>query len=90
MNYILAYYLVFINLVGFFTMKADKNRAKKNQYRISEKRLWSIAFLFGAIGLTVGMNAFRHKTKHTSFKVGLPLLSFLEVGIIVYPTLNGQ
>ncbi|MGP7816735.1 DUF1294 domain-containing protein [Niallia sp. 01092] len=82
--YILAIYFVFINIVGYFLMKVDKKRATKHQYRISEKTLWSIAFLFGSIGLTVGMNTFRHKTKHTNFKVGLPLLSLLEIGIIAY------
>lgn len=84
MNYILLSYFLFINIIGFFIMKIDKSKAIKHQYRISEKTLWFIAFLFGASGLAIGMNKFRHKTKHTNFKLGLPILSILELGIVLY------
>lgn len=65
-------------------MRIDKQRAKKHQYRISEKTLWTIAFLFGALGLYMGMIMFRHKTKHTTFKVGLPLLALLELVVVIF------
>jgi uncharacterized membrane protein YsdA (DUF1294 family) len=65
-------------------MKVDKKRAIKQKYRISERTLWTIAFLFGALGLSIGMNRFRHKTKHLSFKIGLPVLSLVEIGVIIY------
>ncbi|PKG25017.1 DUF1294 domain-containing protein [Niallia nealsonii] len=84
MIYMLLIYFLFINIIGFFVMKIDKTKAIKQQYRISEKTLWTIAFLFGASGLAVGMNQFRHKTKHVNFKLGLPILSVLEIGIVLY------
>lgn len=65
-------------------MMIDKKRAIKHQYRISERTLWTIAIFFGALGLYIGMKNFRHKTKHTSFKYGLPFLSIIEVGIVLY------
>jgi len=65
-------------------MMIDKKRAIKHQYRISERTLWIIAILFGALGLFIGMKNFRHKTKHASFKYGLPILSVLELGIVLY------
>ncbi|WP_369426012.1 hypothetical protein [Cytobacillus pseudoceanisediminis] len=34
--------------------------------------------------MTLGMKAFRHKTKHVQFKWGLPILAMLEAGLLVY------
>ena len=81
---LLLIYLVFINLLGYLLMMVDKKRAIKHQYRISERTLWITAILFGAFGLYIGMKNFRHKTKHTSFKYGLPFFSILEIGIVLY------
>ncbi|SDM25488.1 Uncharacterized membrane protein YsdA, DUF1294 family [Bacillus sp. OK048] len=83
MNMILVAYII-MNLIGLFVMKADKDRAKKHQYRISENTLWLIALLGGAVGTTVGMQRYRHKTKHLSFKVGFPLLAVAEVILLGY------
>lgn len=76
--------IIIMNATGFFIMGADKKRAKKNLYRISESTLWNVAFLGGAIGATAGMKHYRHKTKHAQFKYGLPLLAIIEAGIFVY------
>jgi len=65
-------------------MMIDKKRAIKHQYRINERTLWTTAILFGAFGLYIGMKSYRHKTKHASFKYGLPLLSVIEIGIVLY------
>ncbi len=82
--WILAGLILIMNLAGFLIMGIDKKRAKNNHYRISERTLWTIAFLGGAIGATAGMNHFRHKTKHAQFKYGLPVLAILEIGIFIY------
>ena len=83
--YTIPMILIFImNIVGFVMMKVDKNRAKKHQYRISEGTLWLVAILFGAVGMTLGMKVYRHKTKHLQFKVGLPLLAFIEIVLFLY------
>ncbi len=71
-----------INLALLLTMKIDKNRAKSNQYRISEKTLWILALVGGAIGGTLGMQLFRHKTKHIAFTVGFPVLAIVDVIIV--------
>lgn len=80
----LLIYLVVINILGYSLMMIDKKRAIKHQYRISERTLWIAAILFGALGLFIGMKNFRHKTKHALFKYGLPILSVLELGIVLY------
>lgn len=71
--------LIVINIIGFLLMKADKERAKQQRYRISEKTLWFIAFIGGATGMTMGMQKFRHKTKHLTFKLGLPFMTMIQL-----------
>ncbi|AYV67421.1 MULTISPECIES: DUF1294 domain-containing protein [Niallia] len=82
-TYVLIY-LAVVNIFAYFLMGIDKKRAIKHQYRISERTLWITAILFGAFGLFIGMQKFRHKTKHASFKYGLPLLTLLDAGIVLY------
>jgi uncharacterized membrane protein YsdA (DUF1294 family) len=72
-----------MNIIGLFIMGADKKRAQKHQYRISERSLWMVAILGGAVGTTAGMQLYRHKTKHTSFKVGFPVLAVIELVLFI-------
>jgi uncharacterized membrane protein YsdA (DUF1294 family) len=84
---ILAAY-VLMNFIGLHTMKADKQRAIKHQYRIPEKTLWLVALFGGAIGTLMGMQMYRHKTKHLSFMIGFPLLAVIEFLAFVYINLK--
>ena len=77
-------YYVVINIIGFLVMFYDKKMAIKNRWRVSEKTLFLIATIFGSVGIYLGMVVFRHKTKHLKFKIGIPVLMFLEFGIIGY------
>jgi uncharacterized membrane protein YsdA (DUF1294 family) len=78
-----VYYLI-MNLIGIIIMKVDKTRAVRHQFRIRERTLWLVALFGGAVGTTIGMELFRHKTKHLSFKVGFPFLAIIDFGLIVY------
>ncbi|WP_311594642.1 DUF1294 domain-containing protein [Priestia endophytica] len=49
---------------------------------MSEKTLFLIALLGGALGGIIGMYTYRHKTKHLSFKVGFPLFMLLHIAFI--------
>ena len=80
----LIYYLIVINLVGLIIMKVDKQKAIKQQYRISERTLCVVAIIGGAVGTTLGMNLFRHKTKHLSFKIGFPVLAIIEILLLSF------
>ncbi|HBH0592638.1 TPA: DUF1294 domain-containing protein, partial [Clostridioides difficile] len=62
-NFILIYFIV-INSIAFFSMYIDKKRAIRNEWRIKEATLMSIAVIGGSIGSIIGMYSFRHKTKH--------------------------
>lgn len=84
MDKILILYLLFVNLVGFFIMFVDKNRAIKNQWRISEKSLIGICVVGGSIGTLLGMQTFRHKTKHKKFTIGVPVILVLQIILLAF------
>lgn len=72
-------YLVVINLIGFVIMFIDKKRAIKKKYRIPEKNSFLVALIGGSLGTTLGMEMFRHKTRHWYFKWGMPLLLIIQL-----------
>lgn len=72
-------YLIGINLFTFFVYGADKMRARKEQWRISESTLLAFAVFGGAAGALAGMYIFHHKTRKAKFKYGVPLIFILEV-----------
>ena len=81
---IIAVYLVIINLVGIFVMWSDKRKAKKGAWRTKESTLFLVALLGGALGTTIGMYWFRHKTKHWYFKYGFPAILILETALVIW------
>lgn len=83
MKYVLIYLLV-MNLIGFFAMFLDKQKAKRDKWRIPEKTLFLLAVIGGSLGTTLGMNLFRHKTKHWYFKFGMPLILIIQLGLLLY------
>lgn len=60
-------------------MYYDKKKAIKGQWRISEATLITMAIIGGSIGEYLGMQNFRHKTKHLKFKVGIPAIIIFQV-----------
>ena len=81
---IILIYLVVINGIGFLAMGLDKAKAKVGAWRIPEKTLFGIAFIGGGLGVWLGMETFRHKTKHWYFKYGVPAIFIIEVIAVVY------
>lgn len=77
----LLVYLLLINAAGFTVMLADKYKARKNKWRIPEKVLFGISLLGGSLGSLLGMYAVRHKTKHPSFTIGIPLIFAMQVTV---------
>ena len=74
-------YLVIINVVGYVIMGVDKKRAIRGAWRISEASLFFTALLGGSLGCILGMQHFRHKTKHWYFKYGMPPHGGLGIGL---------
>ena len=70
------------SMVGFCIMGIDKYKAIHEKWRIKEKTLFLVAIAGGAVGSTIGMYSFHHKTKHWYFKLGFPFLAI--IWILVY------
>lgn len=81
---IIIVYLVIMNIAGFATMGVDKAKAKKGAWRIPEATLFAVAILGGSIGSILGMQHFRHKTKHWYFAVGMPIIFFLQLALAIF------
>lgn len=77
-------WIVFISIWAFIAMGYDKRQAKRKKSRVSEKNLWLLALIGGGIGAYFGMQVFRHKTLHTSFRVGFLMLALMDMAIILY------
>lgn len=78
-------YLIIINALALALMRADKRKAVKDAWRIPEAVLMGSAVIGGSLGAILGMELFRHKTKHLKFKLGLPAIlvaQLLLAGII--------
>jgi len=80
---IFAVAIAAMNVVGFLSMAIDKRKAKHHANRISEMTLMLIAVFGGAAGTWLGMEVFRHKTKHFKFFVGVPVIFAIQIVIIL-------
>ena len=72
-------YILLINLYGISIMVIDKKKAGNNKWRIRERNLFITAILGGAAGMMMGMIMFHHKTQHTSFTYGVPLIFVFNI-----------
>ncbi len=84
MDKIIYIWLGIINVVGFLMMGIDKYKAKHKRWRISEAALFVVAIIGGSLGSFVGMQAFRHKTKHKKFTIGIPLIILVHAALFVW------
>ena len=74
-------WLCVANLAALILFGVDKKRAKEGRWRIPEKTLFLSAILGGSIGAILGMQLFRHKTKHWYFRYGLPAILLVQIGL---------
>ena len=70
------------NLAVFCVYGLDKYKAQHDKWRIPEKTLLFLAFLFGGLGAFLGMRVFHHKTKHKLFTIGVTLCLLLNLAAL--------
>ena len=80
---LLVIYLLLINAAAFLLMLIDKQKAIHHQWLIQEKTLFLSAILGGSIGSILGMQIFRHKTRHPQFTIGMPVILALQIVLAV-------
>lgn len=77
-------WFVLINIIAYVVMSEDKNKARARRDRVPEKTLFLLAFMGGALGILIAMYRKRHKTRHASFRIGIPLLLLLNILLYGY------
>ena len=80
----IAIYLAVINLAGFLSMALDKQKARRNKWRIPEATLFLFAIFGGSAGCLLGMRVFHHKTQKPKFYIGIPIILGVQIVILAY------
>ena len=76
-------YLAIISLVSIFATVVDKLFSKIKSRRVSEAALLALSAVGGSLAMIITMLLIRHKTKHPSFMIGIPVIFILHVALIV-------
>ncbi len=79
-----AYYLIAINIITFIVYGIDKWKARNEQWRTPESTLFLLAIFGGSVGALLGMQVWRHKTQHWSFRLGIPLILIMQVALCIW------
>jgi len=76
----MAEYLIVISAITAIITVYDKFAAKHlPRMRIPEKVLLITGFIGGAAAEYITMNIIRHKTRHKSFMIGLPVMIICHI-----------
>lgn len=76
-------YIIIVNIVAFHLYRIDKQRAELGEYRISELVLLGVSFLGGALGAFCAMREYHHKTLHSVFAIGVPVVLVIQTALIM-------
>lgn len=79
-------YIVYLcfGVFGVILTVYDKYAAKNKKWRVPEKLLFAVAILGGSAAMYITMLIIRHKTKHLSFMLGLPIIMLLQTVINIF------
>ena len=80
---VVALWLCFTSAIDFALMGVDKWKARRGAWRVPEKVLFLSALAGGSLGSLAGMALFRHKTRHWSFRLGMPAILILQVVVLL-------
>ena len=77
-------YLILVNAAAVLLMLIDKVKATKKMWRIPERVLLGVSAIGGSVGGLLGMQVFRHKTKHPQFAIGIPVMLAVHIVVAVF------
>lgn len=80
---VIVIYLLVINATTYLAFKADKEKARRGEWRIRETRLHFLCLIGGSPGGWLAMRRFRHKTSKTSFRAMFWMIVALQILAIV-------
>lgn len=73
-----------MSMITFLFMGYDKMQAKVDGHRIPERVLLILGVFGGAIGGLLGMQVFRHKTRHHHFLIIFGIAAIVHIFLIVF------
>ncbi len=76
-------YLIVMNMITYIVFAIDKKRAIRGAWRIPEATLFGLSIAGGSVGGILAMRICRHKTKHMSFALGLPVILMIQIAIFL-------
>ena len=78
-------YIIVVSICSIIVCIYDKKISKRNnvKLRIPEKSLFIWSAVGGSVAMYITMKIMRHKTKHVSFMVGIPVIFVLQVALMV-------
>lgn len=81
---ILLIYLGVISVISIIVCIYDKLFSKFNnvKLRVPEKTLFLFSALGGSAAMLLCMLLIRHKTKHASFMIGIPVILLLQAALV--------
>lgn len=79
MNDYIYYYLLAVNILAFVLFGADKQKARRNAWRIPEKTLILSAVIGGSVG-AIGHAVFSPQTRKAKFAIGVPVILLVQIG----------
>ena len=77
-------YIALVSLCSIVVCIYDKKISKRNnvKLRIPEKSLFIWSAAGGSLVMFITMKLIRHKTKHLSFMIGIPVIFILQVALM--------
>lgn len=75
---LIALYALAVNVAAYGLFAIDKQRARANEWRISEATLLGSAIAGGSIGAKLAQHRLRHKTRKEPFRSMLNLICLLQ------------
>ena len=76
-------FLLLLNALTFVVYGIDKWRAQGGHWRIPEQMLLLLAAFCGALGASLGMIVWNHKTSHKRFRYLVPFFVLLQ-GLLAF------
>jgi uncharacterized membrane protein YsdA (DUF1294 family) len=81
---IILIWIAILSVYTFIAMGWDKRKARKKNWRISEKHFFVVSALGGSIGVLLGMKYWRHKTHKWVFKGPIYAIGTIQLLLSVY------
>ena len=77
-------YLTVMSIIAVVLVLNDKNAGQKNIRRLKDRTFLFVSVLGGSAAMLLTMLAVRHKTRHTKFMLGIPLIILAQIAILVF------